>query len=325
MHDDGHIRTVLACWGIVDGVAWQALHHKGTVVLVTTAASDQLVLKEVGDATQADRLYAEYELLLHLHGSGVPVAMPLPVVDGLPFATYAGKLYTLAPYLLAGAAEGSMDLKIAYANLGSAIAALHEALATYPGTITSWTMDLPARVFDDAVPVIRAHLEGREQRRFEHVLGEMGTGMRGRLADLPLRRIHGDCHTGNVLLHGNTVAGFVDFDHLPVGPASYDICYALVDHLKQWVADAEQAARWLGAFDRAVVGYKRVLGLSAREERALWSMMLAIQLLFASWMFLHGNRVAAGLNMQAFYWLYEHRDEITRRVLEATGGRRERQ
>ena len=143
------------------------------------------------------------------------------------------------------------------------------------------------------------------------------------LADLPLRRIHGDCHTGNVLLHGNTVVGFVDFDHLPMGPASYDICSPLVDHLKRWVADAEQASRWLGAFDRAIAGYEGVLALSTREEGAIWSTLLAIQLLFAYWMFLHGSPAGAAVNMRAFYWLYEHRDAITRRVTEATGCRRE--
>ncbi len=52
-------------------------------------------------------------------------------------------------------------------------------------------------------------------------------------------------------------------------------------------------------------------------------MMLAIQLLFAYWMFLHRNHAWAALNMRAFYWLYDHGNEITRRVTEATSCRRE--
>ena len=319
MNDDGLIRVILACWGAAEDATWEALHDKGTVFLVTTADGARLVLKEVGDETQADRLRSEYDVLLHLSQSGVPVAVPLPVVDGRPFAAHRGKLYTLSPYLLSGAAEGLEDLKIAYENLGGAIAALHEALATYPGEITSWTMDLTTRVFEDAVPVICEHLECEERRRFDWVLREIGAGMREALANLPRRRIHGDCHTGNVLLHGNQVAGFVDLDHLPVGPAIYDICSALVDHVKWSVEDAKHAARWLEAFDRAIVGYERVIGLSEREEGAIWYMMLAIQLLFAYWMFLHGNQAWAVLNMRAFDWLYERGNEITRRVTEATG------
>ncbi len=319
MNDDGLIRVILACWGTAEDATWEALHDKGTVFLVTSPGGARVVLKEVGDETQADRLRSEYDVLLHLSQSGVPVAVPLPVVDGRPFTVHRGKLYTLSPYLLSGAAEGPEDLKIAYENLGGAIAELHKALATYPGEITSWTMDLTTRVFDDAVPVIREHLEGEERRQFDRILGEIGTGMRGALADLPRRRIHGDCHTGNVLFHGNKVAGFVDLDHLPVGPAIYDICSALVDQVKWSVEDAEHTARWLEAFDRAIVGYERVIGLAEREEGAIWSMMLAIQLLFAYWMFLHGSRAWAALNLRAFYWLYEHGDEITRRITEATG------
>ena len=317
MNDGGLIRVILACWGIAEDATWEALHDKGTVFLVTTLDGARLVLKEVGDETQADRLRSEYDVLLHLSQSGVPVAVPLPVVDGRPFTTHGSKLYTLSPYLLSGAAEGPEDLKIAYENLGGTIAELHKALATYPGEITSWTMDLTTRVFDDAVPVIREHLEGEERRQFDRILGGIETGMRGALADLPRRRIHGDCHTGNVLFHGNKVAGFVDLDHLPVGPAIYDICSALVDQVKWSVEDAEHTARWLEAFDRAIVGYDRVIGLAEHEEGAIWSMMLAIQLLFAYWMFLHGSRAWAALNLRAFYWLYEHGDEITRRVMEA--------
>jgi Ser/Thr protein kinase RdoA (MazF antagonist) len=167
--------------------------------------------------------------------------------------------------------------------------------------------------------VIREHLEGEERGRFDRILGELGAGMRGALADLPRRPIHGDCHTGNVLFHGNKVAGFVDLDHLPVGPAIYDICSALVDQIKRFVEDAEHTARWLEAFDRAIVGYERVIGLAEHEEGAIWSMMLAIQLRFAYWMFLHGSRGLAALNLRAFYWLYEHGDEITRCITEAIG------
>ena len=179
-------------------------------------------------------------------------------------------------------------------------------------------MDLSSRVLDDAIPVIREHLEDKELQRFDRCLGEIEVGLRGALTGIPQRRIHGDCHTGNVLLYHNRVVGFVDLDHLPVGPAIYDICSALVDQVKWAVRDAEHTARWLGAFDRVIVGYERVLPLSEREKAAIWYMMLAIQLLFAYWMFLHGNREWAELNMGAFYWLYEHGDEITRRVMEAS-------
>ncbi len=317
MNSDTTIGEVLRHWGVAAAAVPEALHHKRTVFLVTTGGGDRFVLKEQGDAARAVKLESECALLLHLDRWGVPVAVPLPAVDGHPFTEYGGKLYTLSPYLLAEAEEEPEDLRVAYWNLGEAIARLHEALAAYPGNIRSWTMDLPSRVFDDAVPVIREHLKGEDLARFDQVLGEIGPGMRESLDGLPRRRIHGDCHTGNVLLRGNKVAGFVYLDHLPVGPAIYDICSALADQVKWSVDDPDRTAGWLAAFDRAIVGYERVVPLSRREQGAVWYVMLAIQTLFAYWLFLHENREWAELNMGAFYWLYEHGGEIRRRVAEA--------
>ena len=175
-------------------------------------------------------------------------------------------------------------------------------------------MDLVGRVFDDAIPAIQEHLHGEELQRFDRCLGELEVEMRRALAGLPRRRIHGDCHTGNVLLYHNRVVGFIDLDHLPVGPPIYDICSALVDQVKWAVRDGEHTRRWLEAFDRAIIGYERVIPLSKREEEAIWCVMLAIQLLFAYWLFLQGNREWAALNMDAFYWLQEHGGEINRRI-----------
>ncbi len=69
-------------------------------------------------------------------------------------------------------------------HLGAAIARLHAALSTYPGVITSWTMDLTTRVFDDAIPVIRAHLPDEKRGRFDRILEETEHEMRTALASL---------------------------------------------------------------------------------------------------------------------------------------------
>jgi len=314
MNDEVLRREVLEHWGIANVRASVALHYKGTVFLVTTTGGDRLVLKEVGDGTQAERLRAEYQLLLHLDQSSVPVAVPLLAQDGRPYVEHGDRIYSLSPYLLPADEEGADDLRVTYEHMGIAIAQLHEALATYPGEITSWTMALTLRVFDDAIPAIREHLRGEELQRFDSCLAGIDADMRSALADLPVRRIHGDCHTGNLLLHNNRVAGFIDLDHLPVGPAIYDICSALVDQVKWSIRDREHTSTWLGAFDRAITGYERVIPLLQREKAAIWYGMLAIQLLFAYWLFEHGNREWAELNMDAFYWLHEHGGEISRRV-----------
>ncbi len=44
VNDDGLLRAVLAHWRIVDVATAEALHYKGTVVLVTTSGGDRVVL-----------------------------------------------------------------------------------------------------------------------------------------------------------------------------------------------------------------------------------------------------------------------------------------
>ena len=129
MNDDVLLREIMERWAIVDIAASEALHYKGTVILVTTSGGDKLVFKEVGDETQADRLRAEYMLLLHLDRSDVPVAMPLLASDGRPYVEHDGRIYSLSPYLRAEDQEEPEDLRVTYENLGIAIAELHEALA----------------------------------------------------------------------------------------------------------------------------------------------------------------------------------------------------
>ena len=63
-----------------------------------------------------------------------------------------------------------------------------------------------------------------------------------------------------------------------------------------------------------IAGYHRENGLSRREKDALWTVMLATQVLFVDWFFQHQRDELARKNLEAFYWIYWHGDEITHRI-----------
>src|SRR5262249_10612334 len=63
--------------------------------------------------------------------------------------------------------------------------------------------------------------------RYARVVERLRAAVRPLFADVPMHRIHGDCHPGNLLQNRNGFF-FVDFDDMCTGPAAQDIW--LLDH-----------------------------------------------------------------------------------------------
>lgn len=311
-------------WPIGRVVRCTTLHQKGTVWLFTTAAGETFVLKKITFAgpggTRAQRLTSEYHVLLHLESQGVPVAVPLLSVHGLPYVEHDGRLYTLSPSLVPPSAAPRQTQDAAersgwdYAAIGASIGALHRALASYPHEIRSWRIRLPDRVLKQAVPVIAAYL-GEERDRFIEQVAALTPGLERVFAGLPEQHIHGDCHMGNILLGDTGVVGFIDLDHLPVGPRVYDLGYVLADMVKWRIADAEEVERWLALAPHLIAGYEQGNSLSKREKESLWYVLLAVQLLFAEHFVTAQDAAGVRLNLGAFAWFAEHGPEIGSRLL----------
>jgi Ser/Thr protein kinase RdoA (MazF antagonist) len=321
MADDVRFSTLLKRWLIGDVVASESLHHKGTVFLITTGCGARFILKDIvkdiGGHRRIERLMAEHRVHLHLQAAQVPVAVPLLAHDGRPFVQDGDKIYTLAPELASGGYTAGMDMGQVYHNMGMAIGRLHKALATYPDEIPSWRMDLPRRILGEAVPRINAHLAGPRLEAFNRMMTPIGDALAGALADLPSQHIHGDCHGGNILLHDGDVSGFIDLDHLPVGPKPYDLGSLLADRAKWQMAHPDALIQWLEYFDRVIVGYEQENCLSRREKEAIWWTMLAVQVLMTEWFSERHDETNVALNLAAFHWIHSHKEEIVPRILHA--------
>lgn len=323
------LAEITRSWPIDEGVTWTTLHHKGTVWRVTTAADAEFILKKITIAgpggTQAQRLASEYGVLLHLERCGVPVAVPLLSSQGEPYVAHEGQLYTLAPSLAPRPVASRETQDPAeqngqeYAQIGAAIGALHRALATYPQEIRSWRMRLPQRILEQAVPIVATYLGEEERARFVHQVAALTPGMERVFAGLPEQHIHGDCHMGNIILGDTGVAGFIDLDHLPVGPRVYDLGYVLADMIKWRITDAAETARWLALAPRLIAGYEQESPLSAQEKESLWSVLLVVQLLFAEHYATAHDAEGVQLNLAAFAWFVAHGEEIGGRLRGSKG------
>ena len=108
---------------------------------------------------------------------------------------------------------------------------------------------------------------------------------------------------------GRLVTVFTNEEREAVGPPADDKEPGRVHHLAFSVSKA--------TFDQVVAGYHEENGLSTREREAIWYVMLATQLLFVEYFLQHPDGRLVRFNLDAFYWILQRREEITRHILQA--------
>ena len=335
------IAGILAHWRHHTGPVrdCQRLAEKGTVLTVTSESGNQYVLKEVVKGQplerRLERLASEHPLLLYLAACGVPVPAPLAADDGLTFVRHpegGQTVYTLHPLLpnlgmraLNGTRVGSSPLPAweqpsVWINVGAAIGRLHRALASYPGEIVSWHTTLPEQIRERAIPTARAHLAGAQLEAFAAAFDGVTDEVCAALADLPEQYIHGDCHGGNILITAGDGSGFIDLDHLPIGPRVYDLFYLMADRAKERIFEPERLASLPSLLPHLVSGYERErqISVTPRERAALWPGMLATELLFVQSAATKGDLVNLDRHLRTLTWVRQSREEIQRTLLGCT-------
>lgn len=291
------------------------LGEKHTALVIQASNGKVYVLKAVEDTAFADHIMDRLDLLAWLDSQGVPVAAPVPL-DGNPNAILAEadkRRYWLAPYLVAG---GPVETPRRYANTGAAVAQLHRALATYPGSIHSWRLDLVGDTLNADVPLLRERLAGADAAAFARAAGYLAQRLPGRLPGLPAQWIHGDCHGGNIVWDGERVSGFIDLDHLPWGPRVYDLGYFLADIAKNHFHEQAKIAIWFAGLRPFLRAYQACLVLSEAEMTILPAVMMAVQVRFAAWFARHADPERVQFNLEALYWLEEQSGRILREMEE---------
>jgi Ser/Thr protein kinase RdoA (MazF antagonist) len=239
-------------------------------------------------------------VLAHLDRSGIPVGAPQPTDDGHPFAEYEGELYILSPYLTGPI---TADSPTQFEHTGAAIAKLHRALATCPVAIDSWEIHLAERTFGEAWPNLEANLPPAEFEQLSAAISPIRDAMIQAFEELPSQRIHGDCHAGNILLTGDEVTGFIDLDHLPIGPRMYDLGYYLSCGITACTEGGEAPAAALDRLSGPLfAGYRAVRPITAGEFAAIVPIMLAVQLILADWYLQAGNQPRADRSLTFTRW-----------------------
>lgn len=311
------LQSILEHWEIPPVSAIATLDDRERVYQVKTAGST-FVLKDIAQAPNLTRLTFTHNVLTHVARTGLRVPIPLLSRAAQLAVPVHGQFYTLTEWIEAGAypSDPALQPELFY-NTGQAIAMLHQALAAYPDKAVSqqtWREDLAGRVVEWLVD-LGAGLPADQALVVKRVGMARGVAIESALRGLPEQLIHRDCHPGNVLVQGTHVIGFIDCDHLCIGPRIFDLAYYAVHHLKWVTDDATATARWLTNLPHLLAGYTLQQPLSPAEIAAFPCAMMAYHLLLAHW-FMNLPRVdAINLEVRALDWLHKHFDAIVQATM----------
>jgi Ser/Thr protein kinase RdoA (MazF antagonist) len=167
-----------------------------------------------------ETILAEHHFLAELDAEEIPVAVPLEIVPGSTLGEVEDILFALYPRLGGRAPDELDDEQVAL--LGRLLARIHNvgARRDAPERIrlgpTTYGRDNLARLLElDVLPIdVRSAYAGTVEVLLQRI--------EPLFLDVPVHRIHGDCHLGN-LLWTPRGAAFLDFDDMAVGPAVQDV------------------------------------------------------------------------------------------------------
>ncbi len=162
----------------------------------------------------------EHAFLADLRDAEIPVCSPRALRDGATLGRADELLYAIWPRTGGRARDELSDAEIEV--LGRLLARIHNVGATRDARERP-RLDARARALEPLEFLQRSGaLPPGCARRYAAAALGLASQYAERSRNVPLHRIHGDCHLGNLLL-GDEGWFFLDFDDFAVGPAVQDV------------------------------------------------------------------------------------------------------
>lgn len=312
MNEIAAAQSALQAWKSIVGTASPEPLRQVTNPLwrVVTEAGREFVLKLLPEFAPGMSPVEAFRVVSHLHGAGVPVVPPIVTDDASIHTSVDERQYVLLPLVPTDVGNHELGPNAATTSraIGAAIAQLHRAFLDCPWPASSYTEDPAPQILGERLPLLSAEAT--------RPVAPLVDRLWAAVADLPVQLTHGDCNTGNVLVHGTQVSAFIDIDHVPIGPRVRDLSYYLASRFNEHLGRSETAERDAAAtvavLGNYVAGYQQVFPLSERELGALVPLILLVEIGGAHW-WLHGwvpqpERYQQGVGV--ITWIVEHLDGL---------------
>jgi len=166
-----------------------------------------------------EAILEEHAFLAELREAEIPVCSPLAFPDGETLHRIEDIHYAVWPRTGGRAADEFSDAQIAV--LGRLLARIHNVGATRSAPPRP-RLDGGRALLEPLAFLEERFLPRECARRYRFAAEEVARLYDAWSRDVPIHRIHGDCHAGN-LLHGPEGWFFLDFDDFVEGPAVQDL------------------------------------------------------------------------------------------------------
>lgn len=282
--------------------------NRATCLLFTFADETKYLLKSVRNE---EKLLLEEDMLIFLIDRGITVSPPLRTKDNSLCVQYQNNKFCLYKYISGDHLQFKTREQITYAGkkLGCILAKLHSALKSYDieETITV-DMDLHNQIFNCAIPNIKnAYPDMSLHSLIEARKNTLATTFRY----LPKQFIHRDFHPNNVLFNNGFFAGIIDFELCTKGYRTFDIGYLLTSLLSEYFEYDDYKNNWLTAARIIVSSYNAVNVIAKEERKALFQMLISIQLIFISYCIDINNMQQANKNLDMLHWFVDNEQLVT--------------
>lgn len=187
---------------------------------VETAEKTRLVVKFYRPGRWSTAaLLEEHRFTLDCYEREIPVVAPLLLEGGSSLAMAEG--YPFAVFPRKGGRLFELHEDQDYLRAGALIARIHQAGAERPARhrIELRPRTSTAGYIEELLRIVPPPLD----EEFRDIASRLMTLMTPLFEGLPLQRIHGDCHRGNLLDRPGEGLMVIDFDDMAMGPPVHDL------------------------------------------------------------------------------------------------------
>lgn len=230
------------------------------------------------DRWSPDAIAEEHRFIQQCASAELPVVTPLPYASqlagplrlGPTLADCGGIPYTVFPLRSGRLFEAVQDQD--WVRLGSLVGRLHAVGKSEQASLrTVYLPETIAGYVDDLLD--EGHVHPALAAEFRELCGTILHEVTPLFDGVPVQRIHGDCHSGNILDRAGEGLLMIDFDDMMMGPAVQDLWLLLPDHV--------EASRV--EFDMLLMGYEQFMPFDTRQMRLIEPLRFMRIIHFLSW------------------------------------------
>jgi Ser/Thr protein kinase RdoA (MazF antagonist)/AraC-like DNA-binding protein len=289
-YSKSELRTVLGNWNIDTNAAIGEVPVMAGAKISDSvwAIGDSHYLITANGDDEISRQLKDTAIAKTLARQGFNAALPVPTKTGdETWRSPDGAMFTLTqrvPGFPVGKCVslgefGVYDkerLGLAY-NMGAAIGKLHMALLTLDGEVAVDDADSYHQVAEWALPEVRKQNKQWEMGLSDEFFDDYLTTFGELCPQLPRQIIHRDPNPSNILLEGDNVTGFIDFELSERNIRLFDPCYCATGILSE-TPDLAHFDAWLHVTKQILHGYDSANPLTEAEKQSVFYVICSIQL-----------------------------------------------